>query len=183
MKKNLLFIFLAVLSIVLTGFKPTTPASNYLYKYSELAVVEMHRSGIPASIILAQGLHESRNGASDLAILANNHFGIKCKSYWQGESYYHKDDDYKDGKLIDSCFRKYSTDIDSYIDHTNYLMKTKYYVSLFKYDKKDYVNWAHGLEQCGYATDPMYAEKLIEKIKKYRLYEYDNYPNPFDKFK
>lgn len=183
MKRILPTIVFVVIAVILTSFIPNTPANGYVDKYSELAVVEMYRSGIPASIILAQGLHESQNGISDLAVLANNHFGIKCKSYWQGESYYHKDDDYKNGALIKSCFRKYNSDIDSYVDHTNYLVKTRYYTSLFDYTKTDYINWAHGLEKCGYATDPMYAEKLIKKIEKYRLYEFDYYTNPYNKLK
>ena len=107
MKLNLLMILVLFTAIVSTSFIiDNTPGYNYIDRYNELAIIEMHRSGIPASIILAQGLHESQNGFSDLAVKANNHFGIKCKSYWQGASYYHKDDDYKNGKLIKSCFFK-----------------------------------------------------------------------------
>ena len=183
MRNFLPFTLIVLFTIVLSSFKPNSPANNYVERYSELAVVEMHRSGIPASIILAQGLHESQYGFSDLAQLANNHFGIKCKSYWQGQSYYHVDDDYKDGKLVKSCFRKYNSDIDSYVDHTNYLIKTKYYKKLFLNSRTDYISWAHGLKKCGYATDPMYAEKLIKLIEKYQLYKYDYYVNPFDSLK
>lgn len=153
--------------------------SNYVETYKDLAIVEMHRSGIPASITLAQALHESQTGGSELAIYANNHFGIKCKSYWVGKTYKHKDDDYdKHGNLIKSCFRSYDSVIDSYIDHTNFLTQSAHYAELFTYDKTDYVQWARGLKKCGYATDPEYANKLINKIEKYQLYIYDTSINP-----
>ena len=153
--------------------------SSYIEKYKDLAIIEMHRSGIPASITLAQALHESQTGGSKLAIYANNHFGIKCKSYWKGKTYQHKDDDYdRQGNLISSCFRSYDTVIDSYVDHTNFLVQTAHYSELFNYTKTDYFNWAHGLKKCGYATDPEYAFKLINKIEKYQLYVYDEYSNP-----
>ena len=153
--------------------------SSYVETYKDLAVVEMHRSGIPASITLAQALHESQTGDSKLAIFAKNHFGIKCKSYWVGMTYKHEDDDYDvEGNLIQSCFRSYDTVIDSYIDHTNFLTQSAHYSELFDYDKTDYFQWAHGLKKCGYATDPEYAFKLINKIEKYQLYKYDTYSNP-----
>ena len=154
-------------------------ASSYITTYHELAVIEMYRTGIPASITIAQGMHESGLGQSNLAIYANNHFGIKCKSYWQGQTYAHKDDDYdENGKLTKSCFRSYSSAIDSYIDHSNFLTTTAHYAECFQYDKTDYKNWAHALKRCGYATDPAYAEKLINKIDKYNLAVYDTHPNP-----
>ncbi|MEM9547496.1 MAG: glucosaminidase domain-containing protein, partial [Bacteroidota bacterium] len=122
--------------------------SDYIEKYKDLAVIEMHRSGIPASITLAQALHESQTGVSDLALNANNHFGIKCKSYWTGKTYQHKDDDYdREGNLISSCFRSYDSVIDSYVDHTNFLVQTAHYSELFNYTKTDYFNWAHGLKK------------------------------------
>jgi flagellum-specific peptidoglycan hydrolase FlgJ len=155
-------------------------AENYIDTYKELAVVEMHRSGIPASIILAQGLHESNYGMSKLATKANNHFGIKCKTYWVGKTYYHKDDDYSnEGKLLESCFRSYGTALESYVDHSNFLMFTKHYASLFNNDKSAYREWAYGLQESGYATDPNYAEKLISKIEKYYLNQYDAWESPY----
>jgi flagellum-specific peptidoglycan hydrolase FlgJ len=155
-------------------------AQDYIDNYKELAVVEMHRSGIPASIILAQGLHESNYGLSKLATDANNHFGIKCKAYWVGKTYYHKDDDFnKAGKLLESCFRSYSTALESYVDHSNFLMLTKHYSNLFNYDKTDYKAWAYGLKESGYATDIAYSEKLIEKIEKYYLNQYDYWESPY----
>ncbi len=154
-------------------------AVDYVSKYYELAVAEMHRTGIPASITLAQGLHETNYGRSTLAREANNHFGIKCKRSWTGKTYYHKDDDYDDkGKLLDSCFRAYNDDIESYIDHSNFLSQSTNYVSLFTLGAKDYQRWAFGLKNCGYATDPQYAFKLIDIIQRYNLDQYDNYSNP-----
>ena len=169
-----------LLSFVFFGFTaPTSVESDYIDRYKELAVIEMHRSGIPASITLAQGLHESQSGRSDLATQANNHFGIKCKNYWKGHTYYHKDDDLdKRGKLIKSCFRSYENSIDSYVDHSNFLSQTERYSELFSYPNTDFVSWAHGLKRKGYATDKDYAYKLIAKIEQYKLYQYDFWPYP-----
>jgi len=179
MSNKFTLILFAVLCLSFTINPWDEATSSYVDKYKDLAVVEMHRSGIPASITLAQALHESQTGGSDLALNANNHFGIKCKSYWTGKTYKHKDDDYdQKGNLISSCFRSYDSVIDSYVDHTNFLVQTAHYAELFNYDKTDYFNWAHGLKKCGYATDPEYAFKLINKIEKYQLYIYDEYSNP-----
>jgi LysM repeat protein len=143
--------------------KMTVP--QYIERFSDVAIREMERSRIPASITLAQGIHESGCGSSRLAIEANNHFGIKCHN-WSGESFYAWDDD-----PVQSCFRKYPNAELSYIDHTNFLSKGRY-LPLFEH-KLDYEKWAHGLKSCGYATDPEYAQKIIEKIQKYKLYEFD----------
>ncbi|MDA9773595.1 glucosaminidase domain-containing protein [Saprospiraceae bacterium] len=154
---------------------------SYIDIYKDIAVAEMYRSGIPASIILAQGILESSSGNSNLAENSNNHFGIKCKSYWTGLTYYHKDDDLDDkGKLMDSCFRAYGSVIDSYVDHSNFLMYTAHYSVLFQYDRTDYVSWAHGLKSCGYATDKRYSQKLIDKINDYDLHSFDLWQNPFE---
>lgn len=154
-------------------------AVSYIDKYNELAVAEMFRSGIPASITLAQGMHESNYGKSRLSTEANNHFGIKCKSYWEGPTFYFKDDDLDDsGRLIESCFRAYNDDIESYIDHTNFLKMSSNYANLFEFSNLDYLNWARGLQSSGYATDPKYAEKLIKKIEEYHLYDFDHRNNP-----
>jgi flagellum-specific peptidoglycan hydrolase FlgJ len=177
-------LFLAAIYILLAAHKPATAdfkAYQYIDKYKDIAIAEMHRTGIPASIKLAQGMHESQYGESNLATLANNHFGIKCKTYWTGQTYYHKDDDLdKRGRLIESCFRSYNADLDSYVDHSNFLVHTAHYGSLFLYDKTDYKAWAHGLKASGYATDKKYAPKLIKKIEKYGLNNYDFSPNPFN---
>lgn len=158
--------------------------NSYIDLYKELAVVEMHRSGIPASITLAQALHESSNGFSKLATNANNHFGIKCKNYWVGLTYYHKDDDFdKQGNLLESCFRSYNSVMDSYVDHSNFLMLTSHYAPLFNNERTDYKAWAYGLKSCGYATDISYSQKLISKIEKYNLSQYDTWENPYKSIK
>lgn len=169
--------FFTCVWMILTG----TPESlrkpyvnEYITQYQWLAIDEMHRSGIPASIIMAQAIHESNGGTSRLASESNNHFGIKCKSYWEGEKYYHPDDDYdKTGKLIPSCFRAYDSVVESYLDHSEFLMNTSHYKGLFGYSKTDFKNWAKGLQLCGYATDEKYAEKLIRTIEIYNLDELD----------
>lgn len=145
---------------------------NYIQTYGKIAIQEMNRSGIPASIILAQGILESQWGQGDLAINGNNHFGIKCHD-WTGESYLKEDDDYVDGQLIKSCFRTYQDALKSYKDHTDFLLFRDRYQKLFNYDKTDYVNWAKGLQECGYATDKKYPEKLIRIIEENDLAIYD----------
>jgi flagellum-specific peptidoglycan hydrolase FlgJ len=149
---------------------------SYIDQYKFVAIDEMERSGIPASIILAQGILESNAGVSNLAIQSNNHFGIKCKSYWTGSAYYHPDDDRDaEGKIIPSCFRRYDSVEASYADHSDFLMNTLHYRPLFVYDKTEYEQWAKGLQVCGYASDPAYAEKLIRTINLYNLHEFDYY--------
>jgi flagellum-specific peptidoglycan hydrolase FlgJ len=173
-------ICLSSLGLCSFDFNPDAAAYDYIESYKDLAVVEMYRTGIPASITIAQGLHESNYGTSPLATEANNHFGIKCKAYWSGKTYYHQDDDYnKKGQLIESCFRAYDTDIDSYVDRSNFLMASDRYKSLFTIEKTDYVRWANGLKACGYATDPNYAQKLINIIEKYGLADLDVSADPF----
>ena len=153
---------------------------NYVEQYKALAIREMYRTGIPASIKLAQGIHESSSGQGELALNSNNHFGIKCKSEWDGPVYYKKDDDYRNGRLIKSCFRAYDEVKASYVDHSNFLMRGARYARLFQLDRTDYKGWAKGLKKCGYATDPSYAQKLIKTIERYQLFQYDleAIPNP-----
>lgn len=146
-----------------------TAREEYIKKYYLLAISEMERSGIPASITLAQGCWESQNGNSILATEGNNHFGIKCKSDWKGKRIFHDDD------AKGECFRKYAHAEASYIDHSNFLMNSSRYAFLFKLDPKDYVGWAKGLKQAGYATDATYAERLIKIIEDFKLYVYDEY--------
>jgi len=168
---------------VLNGPTPKankTLALDYIQQYQQMAIMEMYRTKIPASITMAQALHESNKGTSSLATSAKNHFGIKCKSYWKGGTYYHKDDDLNDrGQLIESCFRSYETVIDSYVDHSNFLKYGENYQSLFILSPKDHKGWAHGLKRAGYATDPLYAEKLIKIIKEYGLEQLDHAENPY----
>jgi flagellum-specific peptidoglycan hydrolase FlgJ len=139
---------------------------SYIERFKAIAIQEMNQYGIPASITLAQGLFESGSGNSELAKVANNHFGIKCTRDWTGKSYY-KDDD-----SANECFRVYDNPDDSYRDHSAFL-KRKNYAKLFELDKNDYEGWARGLKQAGYATNPKYPELLINIIVRYHLDQYD----------
>lgn len=148
-------------------------AMNYFDNYKDLAISEMKRSGIPASIKLAQAALESNYGSSTFARNSNNHFGIKCKQ-WKGAVYYHPDDDYDvNGDLIDSCFRAYLDVVDSFVDHSNFLKGSIQYEGLFELPKQDYKAWAKALYAFGYATDEDYAGKLIRLVEKYQLTQYD----------
>lgn len=159
-----------VAAFSLMSTRPVTVQERYIEQFKWMAIEEMQRTGIPASIKMAQALHESQSGKSELAINANNHFGIKCKSNWTGETYQYKDDD-KDslGNIIFSCFRSYSTAMDSYYDHSDFIKYRPRYKELFNLPKNDYKAWAYGLKRCGYATDPNYPERLIRLIEKYNL--------------
>lgn len=180
----LIYVLLVLGSVSLTNEDNyDAVAASYIEEHKELAIIEMHRSGVPASITLAQALIETNAGRSNLATKANNHFGIKCKRTWNGGTYYHEDDDYKDGKLIASCFRAYGSVIESYADHSNFLRTKENYISLFLLDRYDYKNWAIGLSTSGYATNPKYAQMLISKIEAYGLDQYDKYPDPTEKYK
>ena len=167
MKRFLLFSFLL---FVLSSYSQISK-QEYIEKYSPLAVSEMKRTGIPASITLAQGLLESGSGNSMLAKQANNHFGIKCHTSWKGPKIY-KDDDKKH-----ECFRKYKTVKESYDDHSNFLVKYSRYDFLFELKSTDYKGWAKGLRKAGYATNPKYSQRLIKLIEDYKLYEFDTYSN------
>lgn len=140
--------------------------NDYIDKYKELAINEMLRTGVPASITLAQGLLETGGGQSDLASVANNHFGIKCKAGWTGETMYHDDD------AKGECFRKYPTAEDSYKDHSEFLKNRPPYAFLFKLDPTDYEGWAMGLKKAGYATSSVYAKSLIRTIVENNLQQY-----------
>jgi len=146
--------------------KVSKDREEYIDQYKDLAIKEMKRSGVPASITLAQGLLESNNGSSTLARKANNHFGIKCHD-WTGEIIYHNDD------INDECFRKYKSVYQSYIDHSNFLKNSERYAFLFDLKQKDYQGWARGLKEAGYATNRKYANMLIKIIKDNQLYRYD----------
>ena len=147
-----------------------TPPSNtqkYIELYANIAMTEMRKSNIPASITLAQGILESASGRGRLAVEANNHFGIKCHG-WQGAKIYHDDDSSQE------CFRKYTRAESSYEDHSEFLTTRKRYASLFDLKPDDYEGWARGLRAAGYATDRKYPEKLIRLIERYQLYKFDN---------
>jgi LysM repeat protein len=161
------------LFIILTFIHPGKVTSQqitskeYIDLYRDWAIEEMMRSGIPASITLAQGMLESNNGTSTLAIRGNNHFGIKCHD-WKGKSI-RQDDDKRN-----ECFRKYKSARDSYIDHTNFLMNSPRYSILFELDQTDYKGWAKGLKKAGYATSPTYASALIRIIEENELHQFDS---------
>ena len=169
----LLLVPLSLLSI------DVADSPSYIKKFKDIAIREMSRSGIPASITLAQAIHESAWGNGQLALQSNNYFGIKCKDYWTGPTYYIEDDDYEGKKLIKSCFRAYKNIENSFEDHSDFLRDNPRYKILFQYNASDYRSWAKGLQKCGYATDKKYAEKLIRTIEKYQLYQYDSLIKPF----
>ena len=140
---------------------------QYIKKYAPIAVSEMHKYNVPASITLAQGILESGNGRSQLASKSNNHFGIKCHTGWKGAKVYHDDDEKGE------CFRKYKYVESSYEDHSQFLSGRRRYASLFALRKTDYKGWSKGLKKAGYATDKNYPKKLIKIIETYELYEFD----------
>lgn len=139
---------------------------EYITTYRALAIAEMQRTGVPASIKLAQGIHETSAGTSPLVRKSNNHFGIKCKSNWTGPSVSHDDD------ARGECFRKYDLSADSYRDHSNFLKGSQRYASLFQLDPLDYSAWAYGLKKAGYATNPKYPQIIIRLIEQYHLQDY-----------
>lgn len=169
--KRLLIIIIAVLThiswaIAGPNIRWNQAYQNYFNKYKNIAIREMQRYGIPASITLAQGVLESGAGNSRLATVANNHFGIKCHD-WTGPSISHDDDEQGE------CFRVYGSAIESFEDHSKFLRGRRRYSSLFQLARTDYRGWAYGLKRAGYATNPAYANSLIDIIELYRLYEYD----------
>lgn len=161
-----------ILSILFSGFAKgqykRITRQQYITTYKDIAIREMNRTGIPASIKLAQGILESGDGNSTLARKSNNHFGIKCHSGWKGKRVYHDDD------AKNECFRKYRNADDSFLDHSDFLVYRSRYRFLFDLDPDDYKGWARGLKKAGYATSPTYARKLIEIIEENKLYIYDN---------
>jgi len=164
-------LFFSVLSVLLL-LSFSTQAQNltrqqYINRYKDVAIRQMHKHKIPASIILAQGCLESNNGNSTLAKKANNHFGIKCHDGWRGKKI--KQDDDKRNE----CFRKYDNAMDSFTDHSYFLTSRPRYNSLFDLPITDYKGWAHGLKAAGYATNPKYAKLLIDIIEEYQLYKFD----------
>lgn len=141
---------------------------NYVREYADLAMSEMVRTGVPASITLAQAVIESDYGKSRLARKANNHFGIKCHNGWKGGRIYHDDD------RRNECFRRYKAVIESYKDHSDFLRQGSRYEFLFDLHQDDYKGWARGLKRAGYATNPRYARMLIDMIEKNNLHVYDD---------
>ncbi len=167
--KNIFYLFLFVISVQLHAQSTASYEDNiaYIKKYKYLAIEQMMQHGIPASITLAQGLVETNAGKSELATEALNHFGIKCKREWSGNTYTYSDDEENE------CFRAYNSITDSYKDHSEFLVSRKWYAHLFQLKIQDYKSWALGLKKAGYATDKKYAEKLIQAIETYQLNIYD----------
>lgn len=169
------FLFLVLIASSVQGFAQPSPDAEsirlspemYIEMFREAAMADMKKTGVPASITLAQGMYESDFGNSPLAKAANNHFGIKCHKEWSGPGYYQDDD------APNECFRKYESVLESYDDHSLFLRSRERYQFLFELDVTDYKGWAHGLKKAGYATNPAYASRLIGLIERYKLYEYD----------
>jgi hypothetical protein len=164
-KHKLLFTFLFALTSNLIFAQSSEAVRKYIDTYRNAAIAEEIRTGVPASITLAQGIHETGAGTSELVLKSNNHFGIKCNG-WNGKSVSHDDD------AKGECFRKYDDPLDSYKDHSDFLKNRPYYTSLFKLDPTDYKAWAHGLKKAGYATNPKYAQILIKLVEDYDLQQY-----------
>lgn len=139
---------------------------DYINEYKDIAIEEMKRTGVPASIKLAQGIHETQAGKSELVLKSHNHFGIKCKAVWTGEKVYHDDD------ARGECFRSYTSSLDSYRDHSDFLRNSQRYSFLFEMDPTDYKGWAYGLKKAGYATNIKYSQIIIRLIEDYNLQDY-----------
>lgn len=168
-KSIILVLFLSIFAFSTQAQSRRTRQTReeYIDRYKEIAIRDMEKYGIPASITLAQGILESDCGNSRLALASNNHFGIKCKSNWKGKKVYHDDD------AKDECFRSYDSVEDSYRDHAEFLDNSPRYDALFSYEPTDYKRWAHGLKAAGYATAPDYAQRLIRIIEESQLYLLD----------
>ena len=175
MKKTILTIALiAVVTVAAAQMKWNSAFQQYIDQYKDLAIEQMKKYRIPASITLAQGVFESGAGRSDLARKGNNHFGIKCHG-WQGRTVRANDD------APDECFRAYDNAWQSYEDHSRFLVNSNRYRKLFSLSITDYRGWARGLKAAGYATNPRYADKLIELIELYKLHQYDR-ARHYDRF-
>lgn len=170
MKRSLLLLSLLSFACLLpmSGQRRNQHYIDYIEKYQKEAVEQMHRYRIPASITLAQGLLESGAGRSTLTRKSNNHFGIKCGSDWRGRKTYHDDD------ARGECFRVYKDARASYEDHSRFLAGKKRYAALFNLKTTDYKGWARGLKKAGYATNPAYANQLIQLIELYELDRFDS---------
>ena len=165
-KFAVLLAFVLSFTFTISYGQSTSAILAYISRYKELAIAEMKRTGVPAAITLAQGIHETEAGTSVLVKKSNNHFGIKCKDEWRGQSVSHDDD------ARGECFRKYTAAEDSYRDHSDFLKNRPNYSSLFTLDPTDYQGWAYGLKKAGYATNPKYAQILIKLIQDYNLEDY-----------
>ncbi len=157
-------IFFSIASFTLAAQRISV--EEYIEQFKDIAISEMKRTGVPASITLAQGILETENGNSELVKKSNNHFGIKCKNTWTGNTVTHDDD------ANGECFRAYTNAAESYRDHSDFLKANKRYSALFNLDPADYASWAKGLKKAGYATNPRYPELLVKYIEQYSLQQY-----------
>ena len=165
-KLKFALLFTAAIATAQSFAQSRATITAYIDKFKDIAIEEMQRTGVPASITLAQGIHETGAGTSDLVIKSNNHFGIKCKTEWTGGKVYHDDD------ARGECFRKYDDPTISYRDHSDFLKTRAHYASLFNLDPTDYEAWAFGLKKAGYATNPKYPQILIKLIRDYNLQDF-----------
>lgn len=166
--KSFLIIVFGFFILAFPGYSQNITRDQYVDGYKNIAISEMKRTGVPASITLAQGILETNSGNSTLARKANNHFGIKCHSDWKGKTFTHDDD------RPNECFRKYKSPEHSFKDHSDFLQKHQRYASLFELKTTDYKGWAHGLRKAGYATNKKYATLLIQIIESEKLYRFDS---------
>jgi hypothetical protein len=165
--KNKYTLFFCIILLGSSALKsqtlPNEDIVQYISQYADIAIKEMVRTGVPASIKIAQGILETQAGKSELVLASNNHFGIKCKSNWNGPKVFHDDD------AQNECFRKYKDAESSYKDHSDFLKSQPRYSLLFDLDPDDYSGWAWGLKKAGYATNPIYAETIIKYVESYQL--------------
>jgi len=166
MRRKAIIFLISILVAKISMAQNAVDIENYINTYKNLAIAEMQRSGVPSAIILAQGIHETEAGTSELVRKSNNHFGIKCKAGWTGSVVYHDDDERGE------CFRGYEKPEDSYKDHSDFLRSSPRYSFLFKIDPTDYSAWAYGLKKAGYATNNRYPQILIKLIEDYNLQQY-----------
>ena len=167
LRKHILYSAFYLLPLCLSAQYTEDDIYNYIDNYKEIAINKMVEYKIPASITLAQGIFESGSGTSRLAVLANNHFGIKCHKEWTGDTIRHDDD------ALQECFRKYTAAEESYNDHSLFLTSRPRYAKLFTLDIMDYKAWARELKAAGYATNPQYPERLISLIERFDLARHD----------
>ncbi|PWT98062.1 MAG: hypothetical protein C5B52_12875 [Bacteroidetes bacterium] len=163
LKTGISILLPAIIFSAQSSFAQESNIIQYINTYKLIAVQEMQRTGVPASIKLAQGILETEAGTSELVKRSNNHFGIKCKNNWDGNRVYHDDD------ARGECFRAYPTAAESYRDHSDFLKGSPRYAFLFQLDPEDYKAWAYGLKKAGYATNPKYTQQLIQYIEDYDL--------------
>lgn len=167
MQRRLIIIFLLIMMAGVQLFaQRTADILAYIATYKDFAISEMKRTGVPAAITLAQGIHETEAGTSDLVKKSNNHFGIKCKAAWTGDKVFHDDD------ALGECFRSYNRPEESYMDHSDFLRNGPRYAFLFAIDPSDYEGWAYGLKKAGYATNIRYSQVLIKLIQDFNLQDY-----------